>query len=305
MLRALAFASTLTLCSLSHAQPTDPAEAAYQEGKKLYDVQDWDGAIAKFREAYRIRGDQPSLFNIAQAFRLKGDCTGAITAYKTYKRNFPTADNIPKVDKFIADLEANCKAGTPPTGTGTGTTPPTGTGTPPPTGTGTPPPTGTDTTPPTGTTTATGVPLEGGQGPATGVIGTATAASASGTGAITATTGPVDDPHPGKTKVLVGYGLVGVGVIGVVTGAVFAGAARSKANDVSNGSGTWDPEVEVAGERAQRNARIGFAIGGLAAAAGVTLVILGRKQNAEAARGAQLAVAPSVDGAQLVWSGRW
>jgi tetratricopeptide (TPR) repeat protein len=85
------------------AQPADPAESAYQEGRRLYDVQDWDGAIAKFKEAYKLRPDARSLFNIAQAYRLKGDCTQAQSFYRTYKRNFPDAANIATVDKFLAE----------------------------------------------------------------------------------------------------------------------------------------------------------------------------------------------------------
>ena len=103
------------------AQPTDPGEVAYQEGRKAYDLREWDTAIEKFKEAYRLRSDAPSLFNIAQSYRLKGDCVEALGFYKTYKRNFPTAPNIDAVDKFIAELEPCAKektAGQPPTGGG-------------------------------------------------------------------------------------------------------------------------------------------------------------------------------------------
>ena len=85
--------------------PADAAEVAYQEGRRLYDLQEWDAAIAKFKEAYQVRSDAASLFNIAQSYRLKGDCANASSFYKTYKRNFPTAPNIAKVDKFLTDLE--------------------------------------------------------------------------------------------------------------------------------------------------------------------------------------------------------
>jgi tetratricopeptide (TPR) repeat protein len=90
------------------AQPApapDLGEAAYQEGRRLYDLREWDRAIAKFKEAYELRHDAASLFNIAQAYRLKGDCVEALGFYKTYSRNFPTAQNLEKVQKFIADLE--------------------------------------------------------------------------------------------------------------------------------------------------------------------------------------------------------
>lgn len=97
--------TVLLVATSALAQPADPGEAAYQEGRRLYDLRDWDGAITKFKEAYKIRSDGPSLFNIAQSYRLKGDCVEALGFYKTYKRNFPSAQNIAAVDKFITELE--------------------------------------------------------------------------------------------------------------------------------------------------------------------------------------------------------
>jgi tetratricopeptide (TPR) repeat protein len=100
------------------AQPKDPAEAAYQEGRRLYDLRDWDNAIAKFKEAYKLHPDDKSLFNIAQSYRLKGDCVEAVGFYKTYKRNYPSASNIAAVDKFITELEP-CAQKPPPATTAT------------------------------------------------------------------------------------------------------------------------------------------------------------------------------------------
>jgi hypothetical protein len=97
---------------LAIAQPapsSDAAETAYKEGRRHYDLREWDQAIAKFKEAYELRSDAASLFNIAQAYRLKGDCVEALGFYKTYKRNFPSAQNLDKVDKFIAELEPCAK----------------------------------------------------------------------------------------------------------------------------------------------------------------------------------------------------
>jgi hypothetical protein len=39
--------------SRAAAQP-DPAQAAYEERKRLYDLIEWGAAIAKFKEAYRV-----------------------------------------------------------------------------------------------------------------------------------------------------------------------------------------------------------------------------------------------------------
>jgi tetratricopeptide (TPR) repeat protein len=103
-----------TLLALAHApalaQPAaDPGQTAYDEGRRLYEQHRWDAAIAQFKESYRLRHDAPSLFNIAQAYRLTGDCARAVEFYRQYKQEFPTAPNIAKVDKFIVDLEACAK----------------------------------------------------------------------------------------------------------------------------------------------------------------------------------------------------
>lgn len=97
----------LGLVSAAQAQAPNPdADAAYREGRRHYDLHEWDAAIAKFKEAYRLRPDAPSLFNIAQANRLKGDCAEALGFYRTYRRNFSREKNVAKVDRFILDMEA-------------------------------------------------------------------------------------------------------------------------------------------------------------------------------------------------------
>src|SRR5215831_20792767 len=108
-MRALAIAILCCTAMPAQAQPADPGQAAYDEGKKLYEQKRWDAAIAQFKESYRLRHDAPSLFNIAQAYRLTGDCVQALVFYRQYKQQFPTATNIDKVDKFIAELEPCAK----------------------------------------------------------------------------------------------------------------------------------------------------------------------------------------------------
>lgn len=93
------------------APPNPAADAALEEGRKLYNVQDWDAAIAKFKEAYTLRPDSASLFNIAQSYRLKGDCAAAAIQYRTYRRSYPNEKNIDKVEKFIVEMD-DCAAKT-------------------------------------------------------------------------------------------------------------------------------------------------------------------------------------------------
>ncbi|MGE0551668.1 MAG: hypothetical protein AB7O24_21075, partial [Kofleriaceae bacterium] len=75
-------ASLALLVGAAQAQPkpptpTDPADVAYREGRRLYDLREFPQAIERFKEAYRLREDPASLFNIAQSYRLLGDCPNA------------------------------------------------------------------------------------------------------------------------------------------------------------------------------------------------------------------------------------
>lgn len=108
-MRAPCLALLVALARTAAADPAADAAAANTEGLRLYDLHEWDAAIAKFKEAYRLRPDAPSLFNLAQANRLKGDCAEALAFYRTYRRNYPEQSNLPKVEKFITEMEACAK----------------------------------------------------------------------------------------------------------------------------------------------------------------------------------------------------
>ncbi len=105
----MAAVCALVCSTTALAQSRDAAQAAYEEGRRHYDLREWDQAISKFKEAYRLRSDAPSLFNIAQSYRLKGDCREAVSFSKTYLRNFPAEKGADKAQKFIAEL-GDCSA---------------------------------------------------------------------------------------------------------------------------------------------------------------------------------------------------
>jgi tetratricopeptide (TPR) repeat protein len=224
------------------AQPTTPnpeADAALAEGRKLYDLQEWDKAIMRFKEAYRLRPDAPALFNIAQSYRLKGDCKEAATFYKTYKRNYPTASNIDKVDKFIVETEECAK--TQPVK-----------------------PVTTEPIPPTTTTTT----------PVTPPV-----------------TPPEDEepetpaPEPGSNKAWMKWTAIGAGVVGLISiglGTKFALDGSSKSDELRDKCATSCTSeealaIESDGNSANTKAKIFFAVGGVATAAGVVLFVLSRQ----------------------------
>ena len=81
------------------------ARGHYDRGLVHYNLSEWDDAIQEFKAAYALSKAPGLLFNIAQAYRLKGDRAMAISNYKAYLRLDPTASNRAEVEARIAELE--------------------------------------------------------------------------------------------------------------------------------------------------------------------------------------------------------
>jgi tetratricopeptide (TPR) repeat protein len=109
---AALFAIAATATSVA-AQPAD-AGALEASGQRHYELAEYAAAIADFKEAFRITDQPELLFNIAQAYRLSGDCRQAVTFYKTFLRRVPDASNAEKVKGRIAEMET-CAAKQPET----------------------------------------------------------------------------------------------------------------------------------------------------------------------------------------------
>jgi len=236
----LAIAASVPGTARSQPAPNHPAETAYQEGIRLYDLHEWDQAIAKFKEAYRLRKEPRSLFNIAQAYRLKGDCVEALAFYRTYRRNYPDAPNIKTVNKFIETLEpcASQQASQQPHKPAPADAEPPAT----------------EPTPPTPREDSSQV--------------------------LAATGAPRDTDLGGSRKRTAGIAIGAAGVAAVATGVYFGLRAHAKADQVEAGSGQWDPSLEDSGERADLIAKILWSTGGAAIAAGGVLLVLGRRDHA-------------------------
>lgn len=267
---SLVLIAVLTAGGVAHAQaPNAPADAAYQEGRRLYDLHEWEAAIAKLKEAYRLRPDAPSLFNIAQANRLKGDCAEALSFYRTYKRNFPAEKNIDRVDKFITEMDACVKKD------GGKTT--------------VEPPNNPDSvkTEPVKTEPVKAEPVK-------------TEPVKIEPVKIEPTPYVPTSAAPGHGKRVAGLVIGGAGVLGFGISAFFALRARSAANDAEGAmiGEAWDPAIQSSGQSAARDAQISLAVGGALIVTGTILYILGRTGDNEAA---QVTVIPQHGGAALVW----
>jgi hypothetical protein len=116
----------------------------------------------------------------------------------------------------------------------------------------------------------------------------------------------VDEPSPGRTKTIAGVAVGLAGVAALAVGAVFAVGAQSAGDQLSNPTKgqVFDPSLESTGQLDQTLAITCFAVGGVALAAGVALVVLGRL---EAKRASSMTLAPAVapGRAGLVWGWRF
>jgi tetratricopeptide (TPR) repeat protein len=77
------------------------ARQLYEQGLTHYNVGEYDQAIDYFKRAYKVSNAPGFLFNIAQAYRLKGDCAQAVRFYETYIREWPDAPNRDKAEEFL------------------------------------------------------------------------------------------------------------------------------------------------------------------------------------------------------------
>jgi tetratricopeptide (TPR) repeat protein len=105
---ALALAAQLA-APASYAQKSPRERSAlsrdaYDAGKKHYNLGAFDRAIELWKQGYEYKDDPIFLYNIAQAYRQKGDHQKAIFFYKAYIREEPRARNRDDVEARIAEL---------------------------------------------------------------------------------------------------------------------------------------------------------------------------------------------------------
>lgn len=98
------------LCAAAPAAAQTPeaeaeAERLYKEGNLHFELAEWDQAIAKFRDGYKLVQLPLFLYNIAQAYRQKNDCVNARAFYKSYLRKEPTGDFAERSKKRVAEME--------------------------------------------------------------------------------------------------------------------------------------------------------------------------------------------------------
>jgi tetratricopeptide (TPR) repeat protein len=223
--------------------PTARAKQLYTEGKRFYDIGEFAKAVESWKQAYVLSTAPMLLFNIAQAYRLSGDCEQALRFYANYERESSNLTNRTELEQ----ARARCKSQ--PTGTRPPApivTDPTRGGTPPgPEPKATPPP------PPS----ATFVP------------------------ATTTPTGPVDDRSTARTAGLVtgGTGLV---VVGASLALALRARDRAAAVEAYRGEWTTDQDgLQESGRRAATWSVITGIAGALTVVAGGALYVYGSRET--------------------------
>jgi hypothetical protein len=263
--------AVLCIVAPAHAEDVNAAREHYRKGTTLFDLQKFGEAAHEYELAYEAKDDPALLFNIAQSYRLAGDSQRALGAYKAYLRRVPHPSNSDEVYKRIAELQKlvdqqKRTQEAPPMGTlpveTKGATEPTTPAQP--------------TTPPT-------TPAQ----PATPQVAPAPAP------VITTTTSPAADARSGRIKQIAGIGTAGLGVACLAVGVAMVVVAKNTSNDITNAppNTVFSPSKESAVKTDSAVGVTMLVVGGVAAATGATLFVLGRRESQRARR---MALVPAV-----------
>jgi len=99
-----ALAPTVALAQ-TDKEKTKQAMEKFEVGKTAYRLGDYEGAIARWSEAYKLKSDPVFLYNIAQAYREKKEFEKAISFYRNYLKEAPNAANRTTVEKRIEEMK--------------------------------------------------------------------------------------------------------------------------------------------------------------------------------------------------------
>jgi tetratricopeptide (TPR) repeat protein len=230
-------------------------------GRVYHDAGDYSMAIAAFKEAYVLAPSPGLLFNIAQAYRLAGNCDEAAWMYRRYLDTNPTGTNRQLAEQHLATVE-KCGSG----GLRMAVIQP---------------------------KPAPKVPTP--QGAALGASLGMAAAGADGEQAVDAPS--LDRAHTYKRYGIVAGVAGGAALVGA---GIFALQARDASQDVENKykkGGKWEDvkDDDARGKRDATFAKVLGVGGGLAVASGAILYALGHHYESEK----QITVMPTASGAQV------
>jgi tetratricopeptide (TPR) repeat protein len=86
-------------------QVPDKARRLAEQGRVFHDAGDYARAIAAYKEAYVLAPSPGLLFNLAQAYRLAGDCDDAAWMYRRYLDTNPTTERRAIAESHLAMVD--------------------------------------------------------------------------------------------------------------------------------------------------------------------------------------------------------
>ena len=245
------------------AQPEPTARELYERGVARYKAGDIDAAIEDFKASYRLSAEPTLLYDIAELYRKRGDCSSALDHYERFLKERPEAPNHTKVESRIAEMNRCVGETRKPV----------------------PPPHAEEHEP------VRAPPTQ--QPPAAGVA----------TLEPPKPTGEIETPGHGKRTWGIVLGASGVAMIGTaVYFSLQASSSSDEVSQLLARGGTWNTHyqsVESDGQRYQTTATLLYAAGGAALASGVLLYYLGGRETSHT----QVAATPLAGGFGATWFG--
>ena len=105
-MRALLVIAALLVSAVASADsvPTK-ARSLAERGRVAHDARDYAGAISAFTEAYALAPAPGLLFNLAQAYRLRGNCDDAALMYRRFLATNPPDDARLLAESHLSTVE--------------------------------------------------------------------------------------------------------------------------------------------------------------------------------------------------------
>jgi tetratricopeptide (TPR) repeat protein len=247
MLGRLVFAAAFIVLMGSRplfAGEHEDAKLHYSKGTKAYEIGAYDEAIKEYGEAYRLVDDPALLYDLGQVHRLAGHTIEALRAYRMFLLKMPTAPNRSEVEDRIAELQKQHAAAQHPQ-------------------------------PPLGSEPSTNAPPH------------TPPASARPAPSVVPRTGPFSPSHsaaitPAQKKLIAGGVVAGLGglaiVGGIVSGVLATNAGHSITNAAQMGQ-TFDYATYHSGQVEQAAEIALLTVGGAAAIAGATAIVIGKRES--------------------------
>jgi len=99
-MKRIVFGIVMLVAVAARAEPIDP-QKLYDDGASHYQKGEYGEAIALWQRAFDLTKAPLLLFNLGQAYRLKGDCTKALELYDSYLNVEPHPSDRDQIQQAI------------------------------------------------------------------------------------------------------------------------------------------------------------------------------------------------------------